>query len=123
VLEDLKRALARVQSDYGFYVDCQTNPAVALAGYDLTADERSTLTDPEKLAEALQGGIGVALRPALTVKISGSHDWVNRARATKTSMAGVDLDAEIASGVESVKKARTREERTGATLRLMELIG
>jgi hypothetical protein len=119
VLEDFKRALARVQSDYGFYVDCQANPAVALAGYDLTADERSTLTDRQKLAEALQGGIGVALRPSLTIKISGSHDWVNRARTTTTKMAEADLDTEIAS----IKEARTREERTGATLRLMELIG
>jgi hypothetical protein len=36
VLEDFKRALARAQSDYGFYIDCQTNTAVALAGYDLS---------------------------------------------------------------------------------------
>jgi len=119
VLEDFKRALARVQSDYGFYVDCQTNPAVALAGYDLSADERSTLTDPGKLAEALQGGIGVALRPSLTIKISGSHDWVNRARTTRTKMEHVELDAQVAQ----IKNARTREARTGATLRLMELIG
>jgi hypothetical protein len=57
-LEDFRRALGRVQSDYGFYVECQANPAVALAGYDLSVDERSTLLDPEKLADVLKRGIG-----------------------------------------------------------------
>ena len=73
MLEDFKRALARVQSDYGFYIGCQTNPAVALAGYDLSADERSALTDPEKLADMLKRGDrrSAQLRP-ITVKISGN---------------------------------------------------
>ena len=28
VLDDFKRALARVQRDYGFYIGCQTNPGL-----------------------------------------------------------------------------------------------
>lgn len=123
MLEDFKRALARVQSDFGFYVECQANPAVALAGYDLSADERRALTDPERLAEVFRPGAGVLnLRPSITIKISGSHDWVNRA-ATKTAMADVDGEAGVATEVEAIKRARTDEERTGAAFRLMELIG
>ena len=105
MLDDFKRALARVQSDYGFYIDCQANPAVALAGYDLSADERSALSDPVKLAGVLRGGIGVEPAPEpITIKISGSHDWVNRARAKKTTMADVDLDAKVATEVEAIRQ-------------------
>jgi hypothetical protein len=122
VLDDFKRALARVQSDYGFYIDCQANPAVALAGYDLSPEERSALSDPEKLADVLKGGIGISpLR--ITVKISGKHDWVNRTRPKKVTMEDVGRDAKVASNVEAIKKARTDDERTGAVLRLMEQIG
>jgi hypothetical protein len=122
-LDDFKRALARVQSDYGFYVACQTNPAVALAGYDLDADERSALTNADTLAGVLRGGIGLnQLRP-ITIKISGTHDWVNRTRPRKRTMTDVDRDARIATEVEAIKEASTDEERTGAVARLMELIG
>jgi hypothetical protein len=123
VLEDFKRALARVQSDYGFYIDCQANPAVALAGYDLSPEERSALSDPEKLGDVLKGGIEVNRLPSITIKISGTHDWVNRTRPKKRAMADVGRDAEVATEVEAIKKASTDGERTGAVLRLMELMG
>jgi hypothetical protein len=123
VLEDFKRALARVQSDYGFYIDCQANPAVALAGYDLSPEERSALSDPEKLADVLKGGVGMnRLRP-ITVKISGTHDWVNRTRPRKTAMEDVGREAKVVTEVEAIKAASTDEERRGAVLRLMEQIG
>jgi hypothetical protein len=122
VLDDFKRALARVQSDYGFYIDCQTDPAVALAGYDLSPDERAALSDPDKLAGVFRGGIGVdQLR--LTVTISGKHDWVNRTRPRKRAMSEVDREAGVTTELEAIKKAKTDEERTGATLRLIELLG
>jgi hypothetical protein len=121
VLEDFKRALARSQSDYGFYIDCQTNPAVALAGYDLSSDERSALTDPAKLADVLRGGIGVSpLR--ITVTISGKHDWVNRAPRPKPPKPPT-ADAMVATEVEAIQQASTPEARTGAAVRLMELLG
>jgi hypothetical protein len=122
VLEDFKRALARLQSDYGFYVDCQANPAVALAGYDLTPDERSALTDPAKLADVLRGGVGVERLRPITVKISGSHDWVNRAAAASPSE---DAATRVSVGreVDAVKRAKTREGRIDASVRLMGLIG
>ena len=124
MLEDFKRALARVQSDYGFYIDCQTNPAVALAGYDLSPDERSTLVDHEKLGDMLMRGVGVLnLRPSITIKISGTHDWVNRAAPKKTTMEKVDRDVKIATEVEAIKRASTEGKRTEAAVRLMELVG
>lgn len=116
--EDFKRALARIQTDYSFYIDCQTNPAVALAGYDLSPDERSTLMDPEKLADMLVRGI--------TITISGKHDWVNRAapeKPEKKAREQADRDASVATEVEAIKQARTDDERTRATVRLMELVG
>jgi hypothetical protein len=123
VLEDFKRALARVQADYGFYVDCQTNPTVALAGYDLSPDERSALSDPVKLADVLNRGIGISRIPSITVKISGSHDWVNRAAPKKNAMEKAERDAKVATEVKAIKKASTDEERTGAVVRLMALVG
>jgi hypothetical protein len=119
VLNDLKRALGRVQSDYGFYIECQANPAVALAGYDLSADERSVLTDPVKLADVLRGGIGAS---PLRITISGTHDWVNRTRPKKKKKKTTNVQA-IAHEAEAVKQASTHEERTGAAVRLMRLIG
>lgn len=116
-MEAFKQALARVQSDYGFYIDCQTNPAAALAGYDLSPDERSALTDPEKLAEVFR------LPWRITITISGKHDWVNRARATQAPFADLDRDANVVTEVEAINRASTDEARTGAAVRLMELIG
>jgi len=119
MLEEFKRALARVQSDYGFYIDCQANSAVALAGYSLSPDERSALTDPKKLADVLKLGLGPSALPPITIKICGSHDWVNRAAAgTETHR-----DADVASKVDAIRRAGTEKERSDAVVRLMELIG
>jgi hypothetical protein len=123
MLEDFKRALARVQSDYGFYIDCQVKPASALAGYDLSPDERSALSDPEKLADVLKRGVGISRIPSITVKISGTHDWVNRAGSVNKAVEEADRDAKVALEVEAIERASTDEERTEAAVRLMELIG
>ena len=56
MLDDFKRALARVQRDFGFYIGCQTEPAAALAGYDLSPAERRALTEPDTLSEMLRSG-------------------------------------------------------------------
>ena len=118
MLEDFKRALDRVQTDYEFYIQCQSDPAVALAGYDLSRDERSTLSDPAKLAEVLERGISIdQLR--FTVTVSGRHDWINRA---PKKVAGDD-DLTIKTTLAAIKHARADDERTEAVLRLMEEIG
>ncbi len=122
-MEDFKQALARVQSDYGFYIGCQTNPALALEGYSLSSDDRLALSDPEKLADVLKRGVGInRLRP-ITVKISGKHDWVNRAVPVDAALETADRDAKVALEVEAAKRASTDGERTEAVVRLMELIG
>lgn len=120
MLEDFKRALGRVQTDYEFYVQCQTAPAVALAGYDLSRDERAALSDPAMLAEVFEHGIGIdQLR--FTITISGRHDWVNR--APRRPRVSGDDDTTIAKAVADVKDARASDERAQAVLRLMEEIG
>ena len=124
MLEDFKRALARVQNDYGFYIGCQANPAVALAGFDLSPDERTALINPEKLADQLRRGVGVINKFSITIKICGTHDWVNRAAVPgDAAMEDTDREARIASEVTAIGCARTGEERTHAVVRLMELIG
>jgi hypothetical protein len=118
-LEDFKRALGRVQTDYEFYIQCQSDPAVALAGYDLSRDERSALSDPAMLAEVLERGIGIdQLR--FTITISGRHDWVNRSPRRK--VVGDD-DVTIERAVADVKQATADDKRAQAVLRLMERIG
>jgi hypothetical protein len=123
MLEHFRRALARVQSDYGFYIDCQTNPAAALAGYDLSPGERSALSDPGVLATVLTEGVGTGRLAAIKVTISGKHDWVNRAAPSDAPGDQADRDAMIAVEVEAIRRASTDDERTEAAVRLMELIG
>jgi hypothetical protein len=123
MVEDFRRALARVQSDYGFYVECQTRPGAALAGYDLSEEERSTLLDPERLAEVLAAGSGAYKLPPITIKICGTHDWINRAATAEAMAADPRRAEEVAREVEAIGQARTREDRRSATLRLMELLG
>jgi len=121
VLDEFKRVLARVQRDYGFYVDCQANPAAALAPYDLTQDERVALTNPATLADVLRQGIGVSpMRIMITIK--GRHDWVNRA-ATGDAAEEAERESMIAHEVDTIKRANVDGERTQAAVRLMGLIG
>ena len=120
MLEDLKRALARVQSDYGFYIECQTNPSAALEGYSLSPDERLALTNPGKLADLLAPGNGIS---HLRITISGTHDWVNRvARMDAAADKGHD-DSKVGLEVDAIKRASTDGDRFRAAFRLMELIG
>lgn len=107
-------ALARVQSDFEFYIGCQTDPETTLAEYELSANERATLTDPDQLAEAL--------KPRgwrITIKISGTHDWVNRTGPTKPK----PTQRHIRREVEAIEHARTEDERREAAVRLMDLLG
>jgi hypothetical protein len=119
--DDFKAALARVQSDYDFYIRCQSDPETALADYALTADQRSALSDPERLADALKyGSEKMKFRfPTITIKISGTHDWVNRAAIHD----GEQFDELIAREVEAINAAQSDDERGEATLRLMQLLG
>jgi hypothetical protein len=121
MLESFKAVLARVQSDYDFYIGCQTDPDAALADFDLSPEERSALSDPDKLAAVLKYGVQPrGWRPLyITITISGTHDWVNRSKPKK---AGPD-EAQIRREVESIQRASTEDERTQAAVRLMELIG
>lgn len=115
---DFKGALDRVQRDYAFYIDCQLDPATALADYSLSSEEQATFRDPQRLTDALQERSSMRL-PTITIKISGTHDWINRAAAVKQE----DVTEMIAREVESVRRADNDEERRESTLRLLRLIG
>jgi hypothetical protein len=111
--DDFKVTLARVQSDYAFYIRCESDPATALADYSLSAEERATLSDPERLADALKRASDIS------ITISGTHDWINRAAPEKEN----EVDELIAREVESVKRADNDDERGESTLRLIQLLG
>ena len=117
MLDSFQAALARIQSDYEFYVGCQTDPDSTLAGYDLSPEERSALTDPGQLAKVLKEDLRPRNIPSITVKISGRHDWVNRTTNTKPRQERVVHE------VAAIKAASSDEERTQAALRLIERIG
>ena len=55
--------------------------------------------------------------------IAGLMDAYRKAGATQTTIGEVDRDVNVATEVEAIKHASTNEARTGAAVRLMELIG
>ena len=109
--------LARIQSDYEFYIGCQTDPGSTLAGYDLTPEERSALSDPDRLARMLQEDLRPRNIPSITIKISGRHDWVNRTPKKHARQQPVVRE------VAAIKAAVSDEERVQAALTLIERIG
>jgi hypothetical protein len=73
MIEDLKRVLARVQSDYEFYVQLRLDLA-AVASYDLSAEERQALSDPELLTSVLyrmaaDPDYGSSTLPSITITV------------------------------------------------------
>ncbi|KJS58832.1 hypothetical protein [Streptomyces rubellomurinus] len=117
---DYDAALARVQSDYAFYIHCQSDPEAALADYELSPEEAATFSDPQLLSDALKKQGEDEGRLAITVKISGTHDWINRSVPPPEQK---DVSALITSEIESVRQAGNDEERREAMLRLVRLIG
>lgn len=114
--DNFKAALARIQGDYAFYVQCQTDPEATLADYHLSPQERAILSDPEQLAGVLQQETTTR---AIKITISGTHDWVNRTAAPRQS----DVTELVAQQVESVQQAENDAERDDAALRLIRLLG
>ena len=119
---DFKAVLARVQRDYSFYIQCESDPVTALAGYSLSPEERATISDPGRLADALKRGSDIRMLPSITIKISGTHDWVNPSSQPKRKEDN-DVDELIAREIESIKQADSDDERGEATLRLIQLLG
>lgn len=117
MLDSFTVVLARIHSDYEFYIGCQTDPASTLAEYDLTPDELSALSDPHQLARMLQEDLRPRNIPSITIKISGRHDWVNRTPKKQPRQQRVVRE------VAAIKAASSDEERTHAALELIERIG
>jgi len=117
MLESFTAALARIQSDYDFYIGCQTDPAVTLAGYDLSPEERAALSDPAVLEGLLKEDLRPRNIPSITIKISGRHDWVNRTPKKQAR------DDPVVREVAAIRAAGSDRERTEAVLRLVERLG
>ena len=75
---DFSKVLARAQTDYDFYIECQRDPDGALSGFDLSPEEHAALSDPQMFADALARGGDLGLPTGVKITISGTHDWVNR---------------------------------------------
>ena len=110
-------ALARVQSDYEFYVGCQTDPASTLGEYDLSPEETSALTDPDQLAKMLNDD---STPRAIRITISGTHDWVNR---TTRRQPRQELQQPVVQEIAAIRAASSDAERRQAALKLIERIG
>ncbi|MGA7303408.1 MAG: hypothetical protein WBW88_00980 [Rhodothermales bacterium] len=112
-MSDFTAVLDRVQGDYAFYVRVQTDPDGALAEYELNEDERAALTDPRLLTEALVN----VLPWSITIKISGRHDWVNR--APKNPPKSTNL---IKHAAEALLRADNATARRASALQLIQLL-
>lgn len=115
--EALTDVLARIQSDYDFYIEVQRDPRSALADHDLSEEELAVLADPVRLAGLLERDLRPRNLPSITIKISGRHDWVNRTTKKKASSAGFEVE------VAAVKQAASAEERRRALSQLLERLG
>src|SRR6478735_3784900 len=49
-------------------------------GFVMIESFTAALTDPDVLADVLKKGLMPRNRPSITVKISGTHDWVNSSK-------------------------------------------
>ena len=126
MIEDVVRVLARVQSDFGFYIGCQTNPALTLRDYVLDTKEYEALLDPEKLRAMLEDSALENKPMKIIITFKGKHDWVNRAKPTtlppSTNMTAAECHAQVSHEVEAIRQACTHEERAAAALRLLTVI-
>jgi hypothetical protein len=122
--EDFIRVLARVQSDYGFFIGCQTNPAVALRDFALNSDEYETLVDPQKLRAMLDDGALENKPKRLIITFKGKHDWINKTKpkTSTTNRDAVEHQAQVSHEIEAIRQARTPEERAAAAVRLLTVI-
>ncbi len=114
-MSDFTAVLNRVQGDYAFYVRLQSDSESALAGYELSAHEREALTNPKLLADAMEH----TLPWSITIKISGTHDWVNRTKPKRKETAHAQL---IEREALLVRRAENATDRRASTLRLIQLI-
>ena len=112
-MSDFTAVLDRVQGDYAFYVRLQSDPDGALAEYDLSAGERAALTDPKLLTEALEN----TLPWSITIKISGRHDWVNRAKKKPPKRTNM-----IKHAAQLVLGAENATARRESALQLIQLL-
>lgn len=126
MIEDFIRVLTRVQSDYGFYLGCQTNPAVALRDYALNTDEYEALVDPQKLRAMLDDRTLENKPTKLVITFSGRHDWINRTKPktiqSSTNTDAAERHAQVSHEIEAIRQAQTHEERAAAAVRLLSVI-
>ena len=122
MLQDFMQVLARVHSDFDFYVGCQVNPEATLRGYSLDVAEREAITDPEKMAVLLGERDGMFRLPKITITISGKHDWINRTRTSADEVDPSEHERGIGVQVQAIREAGSHEERTEAAVRLMGLM-
>ena len=124
MVNDFMRALARVQSDFGFYFGCQTNPAAALREYTLNTDECEALRDPEKLRAMLEDSALENKPVKLVISFSGRHDWVNRTKPVVKAnyIDASEHDAQVSHEIKAIRQAATHEERSAAAVRLLTVI-
>jgi hypothetical protein len=112
--------LSRIQTDHAFYLQFRQNPEEALAGYELSAEERTSLITPgwqlwsqlgqfspsaESLGPTARTGFGID--QALKTNIA----WI---RIRRSGSGSLDFSPEVALRKPEVQQTISRIRGTGA---------
>lgn len=115
-MPNLNDFLSQIQTDHGFYSEFRLNPEQALASYELTTQERITLTESREQLRARLGQLNSYLKTSCTHALLGSGEL------------GFDVAEalgrpEIRNTIGEIRMATADQDRLPPVLALMEQIG
>ncbi|HEY4782203.1 MAG TPA: hypothetical protein VIH54_10325 [Chthoniobacterales bacterium] len=112
----LNEFLSRIQTDYSFYLQFQNSPQEALASYELSAEQRTTLTESGAL-------LSTHLRQGGTT-LHTSTNFLPFESADPEFNSEVALErAEVRQVIAQIRRTKTDIDRLTSILALMEEIG
>jgi hypothetical protein len=108
--------LSRIQTDHTFYLQFRQNPEEALAGYELSTEERATLTESREQLWTRLGQITSYWKTGCNYVLLGSGE--------------LEFDAdkalarpEVRNAIDDIRSKRIDSDRLTPVLALMEQIG
>jgi hypothetical protein len=115
-MQNLDDFLSRIQTDHTFYLLFRQSPEEAMAGYELSTEERATLTEsPERLWDCLGQPNSYWKSSCNYVLLeSGELDF---------NMAAALGDLKVQSAIDEIHNATADRDRLASVLALMEQIG
>jgi hypothetical protein len=112
----LNEFLSRIQTDYSFYLQFQNSPIAALEPYELSAEERTTLTESGALLSTHLRQGGTTLHTSTNfLPFESADPEFNPEAALKR--------AEVRQVIAQIRRTNTDVDRLTSVLALMEEIG